>query len=341
VYSVTINGTVCSYTSDTSATTGEIIAGIGAAITAATVPITLIGLPSGIMTTIGQGFLIEAAVEGVDFSITANANVGVVTHRGYTAAIADTFDTIMHTDNDFYFVLLTSTFSTDILAIAAKIEPLTRMLCVRSVDTDIALAAVTTDIASQLAALTYDRTFLLHTSNASNLIDAAWIGIMASKDPGAATWKFKSGKSVTADAYSDTQHTAIKTKRCNLYNSIGGISVFEEGVVASGEYIDVMQGVDWMSVNIQADVYSALVNEDKISYTNEGIDAVKTSILAVLKRAVSMGILAADPAPQVFAPNVSDVAPSDKQSRLLPDITFTGTLAGAIHKTAINGKVSV
>jgi hypothetical protein len=35
----------------------------------------------------------------------------------------------------------------------------------------------------------------------------------------------------------------------------------------------------------------------------------------------------------------ADVDANDRASRLLPDIEFIATLAGAIHKTTITGKV--
>ena len=62
---------------------------------------------------------------------------------------------------------------------------------------------------------------------------------------------------------------------------------------------------------------------------------------ASLRAAVNQGILAADPAPTVTVPKVADVSAADKTARLLPDMKFTGTLAGAIHKVTITGVVSV
>jgi hypothetical protein len=55
---------------------------------------------------------------------------------------------------------------------------------------------------------------------------------------------------------------------------------------------------------------------------------------------VSKGIFTATPAPVVTVPDVVDVSVTDKEDRILRDVKFTGTLAGAIHKVIISGVVS-
>jgi hypothetical protein len=51
--------------------------------------------------------------------------------------------------------------------------------------------------------------------------------------------------------------------------------------------------------------------------------------------------LSSDPAPVVTVPKVADISAGNKTTRTLPDMKFTGTLAGAIHKVIITGVVSV
>jgi hypothetical protein len=43
----------------------------------------------------------------------------------------------------------------------------------------------------------------------------------------------------------------------------------------------------------------------------------------------------------VTFPRAKDVDPAAKARRLLPDLNFTATLAGAIHRVKIVGKVSL
>ena len=68
---------------------------------------------------------------------------------------------------------------------------------------------------------------------------------------------------------------------------------------------------------------------------------VKAVIKAVLSDGIRAGGLASDPAPEVTAPAVKDVDPVTKAGRILPDVKFTATLAGAIHQLEIDGTLSV
>ena len=146
---------------------------------------------------------------------------------------------------------------------------------------------------------------------------------------------------IAGTVLSDTEKGYLKGKEGNIYNEVGGVNIFEEGVVVSGEFIDIIRGTAYLEVNIQADVYQGLVSVDKVPFTNAGIDVVKNLVLAVLNSGVDMGILTDDPAPVVTAPDVSEVSTADKAARFLDNVEFTAVFSGAIHKTTIVGVISV
>jgi hypothetical protein len=79
----------------------------------------------------------------------------------------------------------------------------------------------------------------------------------------------------------------------------------------------------------------------KIPYTDKGVDLVRCEIMAQLKEAITVGVLASQPEPTVHAPKVADIPDLDKSKRLLPNVSFSGTFAGAIHALKINGVVSL
>jgi hypothetical protein len=85
-------------------------------------------------------------------------------------------------------------------------------------------------------------------------------------------------------------------------------------------------------------VFSELVNAEKIPYTDAGVQVIKAAMDGVLDLAVRRGVLASY---ESSAPLVADVPDADKIARTLPDITFDGVLAGAIHKVQVRGTVSV
>jgi hypothetical protein len=334
VYSLSINDKEATFTSDADATDVEIIAGMEAAITALSEPVTL----TNNSTTLD----IEANVAGIDFKITPKLDglLNVVSTSTYTTDVSDALAAIRLEDDDFYFVLSTSRTKSDLKDIAAYVETTTKLFGYTTFDTDVTTTA-TDDVVSELQTLNYDRTFGAYTVNSDNYLSEAIVGLMSPKDPGSATWKFKNLSGVVSDELNTTISNRIKNKSANVYTVVSSFAIFEEGVVASGEFIDIIRGTDWIQVNIQADVYTALVNNDKIDYTNAGIDTIKSPVVAVLNLAVTIGILTNDPSPTVTAPDVSAISSANKTARLLPDVEFTGTYAGAVHKVEIQGKLTI
>jgi hypothetical protein len=158
---------------------------------------------------------------------------------------------------------------------------------------------------------------------------------------GSATWKFKTLKGITVDKLNPTQVGNADGKNCNTFTPIGGVNVTAEGVVADREFIDVIMGCDWIFVNMQADIYAAMVNSPKIPFTDKGAALIESIIRTRLNLAIKQGILADSPAPVVSVPKVADVSSADKTARRLTGITFQGTLAGAIHAVTVNGNVTV
>ncbi len=169
----------------------------------------------------------------------------------------------------------------------------------------------------------------------------AWLGGLLPKAPGSITWKFKQLVGVTPDVLTTTAVNNIEAKNGNTYQTVGGVNITQQGIVASGEFIDIIRGIDWIQARIGENVFSVLVNADKIPYTDPGVGVIIGTIRSFLTGpAVDNNVLVENTI-SVFAPKVADVSTSDKQNRLLPDVIFGATLAGAIHKTVITGKLSV
>lgn len=236
---------------------------------------------------------------------------------------------------------ITRTIDVDIKAVAAWTETQAKIYFYSSNDPNIKLSASTTDIAYFMESQNYDRTVsIYHPSNSDTFIETAWPGECFPYDPGSQTWKFKTLTGVATYELTTSEATIITGKECNVYTKISNIDMTKEGVVASGEYIDVIRGVDWITASMQEDIFSALVNSRKIPFTDAGISVVVGIVKAVLEEAVGMDILVADSAVVTY-PKASEVSSTDKANRLLPDIVFTAVLAGAIHKVEITGTVTL
>lgn len=211
---------------------------------------------------------------------------------------------------------------------------------IRSTDTDILDSGVSTDIASVIQAANYDRSFVYyHPNTQAEYIDAAAFGERFPKNPGAGTWKFKTLIGITSYDLETSERTNALAKNANIYIDRAGIDMVEEGTVGSGEFIDVMRGLDWLESNIQTLIFAVLVNVEKIPYTDEGVAIVDGKLREALDQGVQRTVITSDYTTTV--PAVSDVPVADRGNRLLPDIKFTATLQGAIHKIQIAGTVSV
>ena len=330
VYTVTINGVEFEFTADGSATASEIVTGLIALINAGTEPVTASGTTTLILTS-------DSA--GLGFSVTVGANLAAVATTPNNG-VAEDLAACKAYDNDWYAVCITSREDADILAAAAWVES-ERKIFIACNDSADALTAATTDIASQLKAKSYARTAYLWSDDHASMPEAAWLGGLLPRDPGSETWKFKTLAGITVDDLSTTQTNFLAGKNGNHYQEVGGVGITAEGTMAEGEFIDVIRFIDWLHAQIQEAVYSRLVSLPKIPYTNAGIGIIEAEVQAQLQRGIRVGGLSNDPAPVVTVPLVADVATLDRADRLLPDVEFTATLAGAIHATEISGVVTV
>jgi len=206
-------------------------------------------------------------------------------------------------------------------------------------DCNVTVVPEVSNVFSSLKALNYDRS--LPNFALEGHLDAGIVGLMSPIVPGAATAKFKTVKGVPVSALTRQQYAALDALNCNYFTNVTGTDLYAEGTVSSGEFLDVIIGIDWIKYTVSFNVFSVLARAPKIPYTDKGASIIQSEVSAVLNQAIERGILREDPAPVVTVPAVADVAASDRQARHLPDVRFTGELAGAIHKTTINGSVSV
>lgn len=332
LYTVTINGTAHSYTSDGSATDLEIVAGLLALINA--------GAQASKVTASGTTTLIvtsDAAGEAFTYSATSNL-AAVVTFANH--GVQEDIAAVIEESDDWYCLLLTSRTALDIRLAAASIEALRKIFLACSDEAGV-LTSGTTDIAYVLKALTYARTAYLWSDDQANYPEAAWAGRLLPDDPGSETWKFKTLAGVTASVLTPSEVTNAEGKNANLYTEVGGVSITSEGIMVGGEFIDVTRFIDWVHARIQEGVYSRLVNLEKIPFTDAGVAVIEAEIRKVLLSGVRVGGIAPDPEFEVTAPLVADISTADKGTRTLPDVKFNFTLAGAIHAVEVNGIVQV
>lgn len=254
--------------------------------------------------------------------------------------------------NDWYGVILLDRDRAKQQAVAAWVEGRKKLFVTSSADVAISGAAysapaagavnpVAPDLATHLRWNGYNRSAVLFskTLGATDWPDAAWLARQLSTAPGTQTWMFKSLAGVTVSGLSDTESNNVRGKNANTYETVGGVPITREGKVGSGEFLDVIHGLDWLQARLTERVFGRLVNLPKVPYTDAGVAIFESEIRAQLATAVELGVLAGEPT--VTVPRVRDVSPNDRANRFLPDIRFSATLSGAVHSVTVNGVVSV
>jgi hypothetical protein len=178
---------------------------------------------------------------------------------------------------------------------------------------------------------------------------AAWMGYGFSQDPGSITWAFKGAAGISADEFSTSEETAMDADVCNRYVDLAGLSMFFPGKVAGDDWIDAIRGRDWLVVRLRERIAGVLANAPKIPYTQGGADLIGNLVEAQLREGIAQGYLSPDPLSGVggdppfvvTVPVVSEIDAATKASRVLPDVSFTAGLAGAIHAVQISGVIQV
>ncbi len=262
-----------------------------------------------------------------------------------SASVVDDLQAIQDVNDDWYALACTDRTSATVQAIAAWIETQIKIFGTASADPNIinqASGTDTTSIAAILNNLGYVRSFVLYHQDAnSDYPECAWFGTCLPLTPGSETWMFKQLASISYSNLDSNQENNAFGKSANTYEYIGGVGITQKGTMAVGEYIDTVRGIDWLTSTIQSYVYSTLILNPKVPYTDAGITAIESQIRRALNLAISNNFIAQDPPYNVIVPLAINVSPTDKANRVLNGVSFTATLAGAIQAVNITGTVSV
>lgn len=285
--------------------------------------------------------------------------------QSITEAISDAIDAIVVEDNDWYHFAMTSRLQAEQLAAAAKIETLYKVYGTASCEAAIAdttVAADTTSLAALFQSLNRYRSWVLYHPDANGdnsevWPEIAWIGdqITIDLDVKTSTWALKEINGVASYNLTDTQKiniygtilTNTGGKNCNALVSFNGTDYHTiPGKVGAGEWIDVIIGRDWLQFRMQEDIFYDLTHNDKIAYTDAGIAMIVKAVKGRLSKGIDTQFLRFDntlnksEGYSVTWPVVDDILPADRADRVLNNVKFVATVAGAIHAVQITGEIA-
>ena len=254
------------------------------------------------------------------------------------AGIASDLAIAANADPDFFGVVIDGEGTLEIQAAAGWAESNARIFLAMTADSDVVTNS-TTDVGSVLKAASRVFTGVMFSRDFKSAGEACLLGRQLSRDPGSSTFANKRLSGPAADNLNSTELGFLRAKNVIPFVTIKGLAITLDGKAAGGRYLDITHGVEWLKARMGERVFAKIVNEEKVNFTQAGIDELEAEIRAIMVTAETAGFFA--PGWTVTMPKIGDVPPSDKANRILADIKFSAVLAGAIHKVVIDGTVEV
>lgn len=331
---------VYNYT-NTGGTAGDVLAGLKERINADSAAV--------VTAAVSNNTLTLTTTDGDAFAVATSANM-TQSVASVTETIPQTMAAIQSYDNDWYGWCLASRVQADILAAANWTESVRKLFGTAIAEVGAYNPESTTDTGYLLYNGNYFRTFwFFHKDAATDFPEAAVMARCFAILPGGETWANKKLAGVTTDPLTETQYIAITGKNGNTFERFRNISITQNGKVAAGEWIDVIRFRDWLQEEITINVFNALVNNDKIPYTDEGIAIIEAQIRQALELGTRRGGIAPIEYDEdgnenygytISVPLSSSISANQKATRVLQDVSFTARLAGAIHVVEITGSLT-
>ena len=185
--------------------------------------------------------------------------------------------------------------------------------------------------------------------------EAAVVGATAGLTVGAFTYKNIILTGVKGLSLTDNNIADIHGQNAITILTKAGDIVTSEGKTAAGEYIDVIDTIDWIISNIEYQTQKILNNQAKVPYTNTGIGMLESATINVLETAGRMGMLSPSASSDTDTSSTSggsynyttnfalreETNSSDRSQRKYIGGKFSFTISGAIHEVEVNGEIII
>lgn len=278
-----------------------------------------------------------------------NVVVGRVATTGTNADYLTAFNQLLMIPQGWLWLISDLRDVTTQVQLAGLVETNDKMYLATTHAADAIDPLIETDLSSQVKGLSYSKTAcwfddVLDTDPTviPNYSEAALVGRCANGVAGTVNFRLKRLIGITTPASVDslTKMTALENKgytfAANVEQSVRSFGSTKTG---SGEWIDAVLAILWLKTNIRERVFATIANSEKLPYETEGAAAIEADVRSVIAEAQGYNIVADDTPVSVTTPNILDLTPAQRNTRILPNVKFNCRLSGAINGTVIRGEV--
>jgi len=301
-----------------------------------------------------------AAATGTDVSVMLGAratSTGAYVADGIALETALTAATLFDArfGRSWYGLVIPEGTDADQVAVAGFIEATNNkhVFGVTTQDAGAVSAVGTTDVAYLLEQLAYSCTMTQYSSHSAYAVVSLMAKALSTNWAGnntAITLMYKGEPGIVAEDIGETQALALEAKKCNAFvNYDNDTAIIQNGVMASGDFIDMITGAHAIAVDLQNELFNLLyTSPTKIPQTDAGANMSVATCEAVCGKYVTDGFLApgvwdqtgfgnlaqGDFLPKgfyVYAPPLASQLKADRQARKHVPIQIAAKCAGAVH----------
>ncbi|EKO51435.1 PF11863 family protein [Leptospira kirschneri str. 200801925] len=196
--------------------------------------------------------------------------------------------------------------------------------------------------------------FITLHKNPDSFPESAWVGNTAPRKVGSYNYAYLPLDGVENSGYTNSQTSSIFSDNGNLIVDFGGRQVPYPGISTAQVYADVVENRVWLKARLRENITSLFLNSDVVPYTIQGIQMIEARMREVFAQAGRQGIIApveteadktrsdlGDYQYKINLPETIDEIPTnDRNNRILPNITFSCRLRGAINEVDIDGELT-
>ncbi|WP_061232735.1 DUF3383 family protein [Leptospira noguchii] len=184
--------------------------------------------------------------------------------------------------------------------------------------------------------------------------EAAWVGNSVPRRVGSYNYAYLPLDGVENSGYTNSQVSSVFSENGNLIVDFGGKQVPYPGISTGNVYADVVENRCWLKARLKENISSLFLNSDVVPYTIQGIQMIEAKMREVFVQAGVQGIIApvetdadktrsdlGDYQYKINLPDTIDEIPTnDRNNRVLPNVTFSCRLRGAINEVDIDGELT-